>query len=76
MKLRAYTYIGITTFLLFLIVITSAMNFSFGWIFYTSIIGQIAIVFMVYKVLIDRYNTNKTFKDFYEDYPVREENYR
>jgi TRAP-type C4-dicarboxylate transport system permease small subunit len=76
MKFTAYTYIGLSTFLLFLFLIISALNFSFGWIFYTSIIGQIVIVFMVYKVLIDKYKTNKTFKDLYEDCPIREENYR
>ncbi|TXD52143.1 MULTISPECIES: hypothetical protein [unclassified Polaribacter] len=76
MKISVYTYIGATTLLLLVIMITSAMNFSFGWIFYSAILGQAFVAFLVYKVLVDNYKTDKTFKDLYEDCPVRTENYR
>lgn len=33
------------------------------------IIGQILVLFMVYKVLKDHYSSTKTFKDWYEDHP-------
>ncbi|SHG07766.1 hypothetical protein SAMN05444396_104187 [Flavobacterium segetis] len=34
------------------------------------IVGNILILFMVYTVLIDKYTTTKTFKNWYEDRPV------
>ncbi|WP_341481592.1 hypothetical protein [Christiangramia lutea] len=49
------------------------MNFSFGILFYLMCFGQMMLVFTVYKVLTDNYTTNKTFKDGYEDRPVRRE---
>ena len=33
------------------------------------IIGQILVIFMVYKVLKDHYSRTKTFNDWYEDHP-------
>ncbi len=35
------------------------------------IIGDFLIPFMVYKVLTDKYETTKTFKDWYEDHPMK-----
>ncbi|CAN0602772.1 unnamed protein product, partial [Ectocarpus sp. 12 AP-2014] len=47
------------------------------YVFYVTVLGQVMIVFMVYRVLRDKYTTNKTFADFYEDHPIgREERYR
>ena len=67
MKVSIQTYIAITTFLLFFITILAALNYSFSWIFYLTVIGQVFLLIMVYKVLTDNYKTKKTFEDFYED---------
>jgi hypothetical protein len=51
------------------VIIFAMMNLSFGWIFYATCLGQIALVYSVYRVLKDDYTTEKTFSDFYEDRP-------
>ena len=70
MKTSPFIYIGITTLILITITIMSAMDFPFGWVFYLTVIGQIFLVIMVYKVLRDDYTTDKTFENFYEDRPI------
>lgn len=70
MKLSIFTYIAITTFLLCFVTILSAINYSFSWVFYLTVIGQIFVIVMVYKVLKDNYTTDKTFEHFYEDAPI------
>jgi hypothetical protein len=67
MKTSPFLYIAITTFLLIAITIMCALDVSFTWVFYLTVIGQIFIVIMVYKVLTDSYSTDKTFEHFYED---------
>ena len=66
----AFFYVAITTLLLITITIMCAMNFPFTWVFYLTVIGQILVVVMVYKVLTDNYTTDKTFENFYEDKPI------
>jgi TRAP-type C4-dicarboxylate transport system permease small subunit len=63
-------YVAITTLLLVTVTIMSVMNLPFNWVFYLTVIGQVFIVFMVYKVLTDDYTTDKTFEHFYEDKPI------
>lgn len=63
-------YVAITTLLLITITIMCAMGFPFNWVFYLTVIGQILVVIMVYKVLTDNYTTTKTFEHFYEDCPI------
>lgn len=65
-----FPYIAITTLLLITITVMSAMDFPFNWVFYLTVLGQIFLVVMVYKVLTDDYSTDKTFDHFYEDRPV------
>ncbi|WP_422081897.1 hypothetical protein [Ulvibacterium sp.] len=72
MQSTAMFWVGITTLLLVTVTIMVAMDFPFNWVFYLTVLGQILIVYMVYKVLTDNYTTDKTFKDFYEDYPIGE----
>lgn len=67
MKISAMSLLAITMFLLVTVIIFSAMDFGFGWIFLASCFGQVLLVYTVYKVLIDDYQTDKTFRDFYED---------
>ena len=70
MKTSPFVYIAITTLLLVTITVMSAMDFPFNWVFYLTVIGQVFVVVMVYKVLTDNYSTDKTFEHFYEDRPV------
>ena len=70
MKSSPFPYIAITTLLLITITIMSAMDFPFNWVFYLTVLGQIFLVIMVYKVLRDDYDTDKTFEHFYEDNPI------
>ncbi len=70
MKSTALFWVGITTLVLLTVTIMAAMNFPFNWVFYITVLGQIAVIYMVYKVLTDDYTTDKTFEDFYEDKPV------
>lgn len=59
----------------FLLVLTALAftNIGFSWMFVLTVIGQLLVVLMVYKVLRDHYTTDKTFEDFYEDYPIGRE---
>ncbi|WP_281542186.1 hypothetical protein [Maribacter aestuarii] len=70
MKNSGLLWVVITSLLLLTVVIMVTMNFPFNWVFYATVLGQIFIVVMVYKVLTDDYKTSKTFEDFYEDYPI------
>ncbi|NRB60771.1 MAG: hypothetical protein HRU50_12635 [Winogradskyella sp.] len=70
-KNSPYLYVTITTLLLVTITIMSAMNMPFNWVFYLTVMGQIMVVVMVYKVLVDDYSTDKTFEDYYEDNPIK-----
>ncbi|RZV58189.1 MAG: hypothetical protein EX254_10085 [Flavobacteriaceae bacterium] len=63
-------YIVFTTMLLILITIFVSMDMPFNVVFYLTCFGQLMVCVMVYKVLRDNYKTDKTFKDFYEDYPI------
>lgn len=72
MKTSAMFWVGTTTIVLITVTIMAAMNFPFNWVFYITVLGQVMIVYMVYRVLTDTYTTNKTFKDFYEDFPIKE----
>jgi len=72
MKNKAMYWVAITTVILITVTIMAAMNFSFNWVFYLTVLGQIMVVNMVYKVLTDHYTTNKTFKGFYEDHPMNQ----
>lgn len=73
MKIPAMFYVVLTTFLLVLLTIMVSMNMAFTWVFYIMCLGQLMVGVMVYKVLRDKYVTDKTFDHFYEDKPV---NYR
>ncbi len=65
-------WVGATTSVLLMVTIMASMDFPFNWVFYITVFGQVMVVYMVYRVLTDNYHTNKTFEDFYEDYPIRE----
>ena len=70
MKKSPFLYVAITTILLLTVTIMATMNFPFNWVFYLTVIGQVFVIIMVYKVLTDKYTTDKTFNHFYEDNPI------
>ncbi|TCK67523.1 hypothetical protein DFQ05_1301 [Winogradskyella wandonensis] len=70
-KVSPMVYVTITTLLLVTIMVMCAMGFPFNWVFYLTVAGQILVVLMVYKVLTDDYETDKTFEHFYEDRPIQ-----
>ncbi len=70
MKISGMFYVAVTTLLLVTLTIMVAMDISFTWVFYVTVLGQILVAVMVYKVLKDNYTTDKTFDDFYEDHPI------
>ena len=73
MKLPVMFYVWVTTLLLITVSVMASVNIPFNWLFYLVVIGQILVVLMVYRVLIDNYTTTKTFQDFYEDHPIGRE---
>lgn len=67
MKTSAMQWVSITTLLLITVTIFATINLAFSWVFYLTVLGQVSVVVMVYRVLRDDYSTDKTFEDFYED---------
>lgn len=59
----------LTTLILLLVTIFAALDMAFSWVFYLTVLGQVLLVYAVYKVLTDDYETEKTFKNWYEDRP-------
>ena len=70
MKISAMSWVGLTTLFLVLLTIAATMGYAFHWIFWATVLGQAMVVYMVCRVLTDQYHTDKTFEDFYEDYPI------
>ena len=75
-KISAMALVWITTLLLITLTIMVSMNLPFNWVFYMTVIGQVFVVVMVYKVLTDDFETDKTFEDFYQDYDVESKRFR
>ncbi|PQV48415.1 hypothetical protein CLV33_105275 [Jejuia pallidilutea] len=73
MKIPVMFYVALTTFLLVMLTVMVSLNMAFTWVFYTMCLGQAFVLVMVYKVLKDKYTTDKTFENYYEDRPI---NYR
>lgn len=73
MKSTAIKLVWATTIVLIVATILSSLNFSFSVIFYLVVFGQLLLIFTVYKVLTDDYKTDKTFDNWYEDHPKRED---
>lgn len=73
MKVSAMGSVAITTIALLFLTIMAALDFPFRWVFYLTVLGQVLLIYMVYRVLVDDYKTDKTFDDFYEDHPIGKE---
>ena len=75
MKNAALFMVWFTTFFLVVLTVLAHMAIGFNLLFYLTFIGQIAVVVMVYKVLKDKYTTDKTFdKFFYQDSNIQRNN--
>ena len=70
MKNTAIKLVLATTLLLVVLTIMAELNFSFGLIFFLTFFGQVLLIYTIYKVLTDKYSTDKTFEDWYEDHPM------
>lgn len=73
MKFSAIFYVVITTLLLVTVAVMVFYNVSYDIVFYTVLVGQAWWLFTVYKVITDKYSTEKTFDDWYEDHPIGKE---
>jgi hypothetical protein len=73
MKIQAMDWVWITTVFLVFLTVAASLNMRFVWIFFATVTGQALVLVMVYKVLTDSWDTQKTFEDFYEDYPIARE---
>ena len=73
MKLPVMFWVALTTLLLITVVIFASLGFPYPVVFYLTVIGQVLLVVMVYRILTDDYSTTKTFDDFYEDNPIGRE---
>ncbi|MDE1205303.1 hypothetical protein [Tenacibaculum larymnensis] len=73
MKNSAMFWVLFVTIFLLVLTVLVYTNIGFSWVFILTVIGQLLVVLMVYKVLKDHYTTDKTFEDFYEDYPIGRE---
>ncbi|PQJ14045.1 MULTISPECIES: hypothetical protein [Nonlabens] len=69
MKTNALFWVYLVTAVLVILTVSSQLGTSFKWIFTGTLIGQLLLLTMVYKILTDDYETDKTFEDFYEDRP-------
>ena len=76
LKISDMSLVYITTLLLVTLTIMVTMDLPFNWVFYLSVLGQVFVVLMVYRVLTDDYATDKTFEDFYEDYDTETQRFR
>ena len=65
MKLPMMFWVVLTTLLLLSVVIFASLDFPYPIVFYLTILGQVVLVYMVFRVLKDDYTTTKTFEDFY-----------
>lgn len=73
MRLSVFFCIAVTTILMAAVAVMVFYNVRFDLILYTVLAGQAWWIFTVFRVLADKYTTNKTFDDWYEDHPIGKE---
>ncbi len=66
MKSSGIFFLVLTSIVLVLVAIFSALNFPFPLIFYLVCFGQLLLIITVYKVLKEDYKPDSTFEEFYE----------
>ena len=72
MKNTAIKLVLAISLLLVVLTIMVELNFPFSLMFFLTFLGQVLLIYTVYKVLTDKYTTDKTFDDWYEDHPMSE----
>lgn len=75
MKNRPIILLIITSVILVLVTVLSFLNVQFPLVFYLTLIGQVFLIYTVYSVLTNNYKTTRTFDDWYEDHPIKEEEF-
>jgi hypothetical protein len=70
MKNTAIRLVLAISLLLVVLTIMADLNFPFSFMFFLTLFGQVLLIYTVYKVLTDKYTTDKTFDDWYEDHPM------
>ena len=58
-----------TTVYLVVFTALSAVGIAYPLLWGMLLVGQLMVVYMVYKVLTDDYKTDKKFRDWYSDMP-------
>lgn len=71
MKNFAIKLVWFTTIYVFTFAILNQTDTDLRIIMGLHIFGVFLIPYMVYKVLTDNYTTTKTFRDWYEDNPMK-----
>ena len=71
MKSRSIELVWIATIFIIVFTVLAYYSINTAVLLSLGITGQVFIIYMVYKVLTDSVKTNKTFKDWYEDRPVK-----
>lgn len=67
---RYMSWVAITTVILVIVTLMASLDFAFRWVFFLTIFGQTCLIIMVLQVLKADHHSEKTFDDFYEDYPI------
>jgi uncharacterized membrane protein YqjE len=71
MKSYAIKLVWFTTLYLVMFTVLCRLNINYFVLMCMLVAGQFLVLWMVYKVLTDNYKTERTFKDWYEDRPVK-----
>ncbi|WP_139135205.1 hypothetical protein [Roseivirga sp. 4D4] len=66
--------IYLTTAVVVLYTLLTQMGVSFPIVFMLFIVSQIVLVYMIYRILTDKYQTQRTFEDWYGGKDVRRKN--
>lgn len=71
MKNIAIKLVWFTTLYLLVFTALSALGMAFPLMWGILLLGQLLVMYMVYKVLTDDYRTDKKFRDWYSDMPKK-----
>ena len=66
---KSIALIWVLTLLLLAICLMVSLGVSFAFIFLVTFLGQLILIYTVILVLKEDYQSDKTFDDFYEDWP-------
>lgn len=72
MKNDVLKLVWLMTACLLVFVVLSSVGVAFPILLTMLIVGQVLLMYTVYKVLTDNFHTRKRFKDWYADRPKKE----